>query len=432
MAEPTKRNVFVLGMDEANHEALRAIPDARSITFHRLLTQDELQEGEVDVLQLLDKAVAQLEAFDGTVDAIVTYWDFPATMMVPILCERYGLPSADLAAVVRCEHKYWSRLDQRKVITELPAFGLLDLDATEARLPDGVTYPAWVKPVESASSEGAYHVADAEQLAEVLPRAREEVGRMGRPFEDILAMLDLPPEIAEIGGTAYMAEEAVGGQQMTVEGFSRGGKVEIYGVVDSVSYPERTSFLRYQYPSQAPPLVQDHMAEVSRQVIGAAGLDHSTFNIEFFWDPETERLRLLEVNARHSQSHAAMFEMVDGVPNHHAMVSLALGGDPHLPRRQGPFAMASKWFLRHFSDGVVRRVPTAQEIADLEHRLRGVTVEVLVEEGARLSDGYGEDSYSFALAEVHIGGDDEDDLAAKYARFLDALPFEIDDDPEES
>ena len=430
--EPMNKNVFVLGMDDANHEVLRGLPGAESLTFHQLLTQDELQEGEVSVPDLLERAEAQLAAFDGSVDAIVTYWDFPATMMAPILCRRRGLPAADLTAVIRCEHKYWSRLVQSRVTNALPAFGLLDLDAEQPHLPAGVSYPAWIKPVESASSEGAYRIADAEQLSRTLPQAREDVVRLGRPFEAILDMIELPPEIEQIGGAAYMAEEAAEGQQVTVEGYIAGGVVEVYGLVASIDYPDSDSFLRYQYPSTLGEEAFERIVEVTTEVIKASGLNNSTFNIEFFWDASARRLRLLEVNARHSQEHARLFEMVDGVANHSAMVSLGLGREPQLMRRQGKYAMAAKWFLRHFTDGVVRRVPTADEVADLEARVPGCTVLVKVSDGARLSDGYGEDSYSYVLAEVFLGGQDEADLKRTYDEVLAALPFEIDDDEEEA
>ncbi len=422
------KNVFVLGLDDANREVLRGLPDADSLTFHQLLTQDELQEGEVNVPDLLERAEAQLADFDGSVDAIVTYWDFPATMMVPILCRRRGLPSADLKAVIRCEHKYWSRLVQSRVTNALPAFGLLDLDAEQPHLPAGVSYPAWIKPVESASSEGAYRITDTEQLARTLPQAREDVVRLGRPFEAVLDMIELPPEIEQIGGAAYMAEEAAAGQQVTVEGYIAGGTVDVYGLVASIDYPGSDSFLRYQYPSAMSEGVFERIVEVASEVISASGLDNSTFNIEFFWDADASRLRLLEVNARHSQEHARLFEMVDGVANHAAMVSLGLGHHPQLPRREGEYAMAAKWFLRHFADGVVRRTPTPGEVADLEARVPGCTVLVKVEEGARLSDGYGEDSYSYVLAEVFLGGADEDDLKRKYEEFVSTLPFTIDDE----
>lgn len=425
--EIMRQNVFVLGLNDANRDVLHALPGSEQITFHQLLTQEELQEGEVDVLELLARAQEQLDAFDGSIDAIVNFWDFPATMMLPVLCQRRGLPSADLLAVLRCEHKYWSRLVQSRVTEALPAFGLLDLDAEQPHLPAGVSYPVWIKPVESASSEGAYRIEDDDQLAEALPRAREEALRMGRPFEAFLEQLELPPEIEQVGGAAYMVEEVAHGQQMTVEGFVADGEVHSYGLVASHTYPDSPSFLRYQYPAAVPDAVADRIAEVSRAVIEATGLNSSTFNIEFFWDPQTDRLRLLEVNARHSQEHARLFDMVDGVANHAAMLRLGLGLVPDPPQRAGRYPVAAKWFLRHFSDGVVRSVPDQRALAELEEQLGGAAIRVLTTEGERLSASYGEDSYSYVLAELFIGGQDEEDLLAKYEQFRTRATFDIED-----
>ena len=278
------------------------MPDAQRYTFHPLLTQDELQQGVVSVPDLLDRARSLLDAFDGPIDAIAGYWDFPVTMMVPVLCRERGLPSASLQSVVTCEHKYWSRLVQRDVTDEIPGFALLDLSDERAELPRGVEYPVWIKPIKSASSEGAHHVEDDEQLTAAIALERDQVGRMGGPFNDVLDMLDLPPEIARIGTDVCLVEEAATGAQVTVEGYADDGEVEIYGVVDSITYPGTSSFLRYEYPStRVPPHIQNYMADVSRRVITAIGLDHSTFNIEYFWDADAETLTLLEINARHSQ-----------------------------------------------------------------------------------------------------------------------------------
>jgi|SRR5690606_24814261 len=115
------RNVFVLGLDQGNLDQLRNIPGTDDCVFHGLLTEEELVSGEQVALgELLDKAERQLADFDGTIDAIIGYWDFPTSSMVPILCRRHGLRSASLDAVVTCEHKYWSRLRQQEVIDEYP------------------------------------------------------------------------------------------------------------------------------------------------------------------------------------------------------------------------------------------------------------------------------------------------------------------------
>ena len=97
-------------------------PDADRYRFHPLLSDGELAGGEtVDLPGLLDAAQRQVEAFDGPVHAVIGFWDFPVSTMVPMLCERLGLRWASLESVVKCEHKYWSRLEQAKVIDEVPA-----------------------------------------------------------------------------------------------------------------------------------------------------------------------------------------------------------------------------------------------------------------------------------------------------------------------
>ena len=424
-------NIFVMGLDELNRPLLEALPGAEDYTFHQLLTVEELQSGDIAITDLVTMAMGVLDSFDGPVDAVVGYWDFPVTMLVPIICERYGLRSAGLGAVVRCEHKYWSRLVQAQVIDEHPGFGMLDLDAPHPTLPEGLSYPVWIKPVKSTESEGAFRVEDDEQLQDAVVQEREIIGRLGDPFNDILALLDLPPEIAEIGGNACMVEESATGRQITVEGYSLRGDVEVFGVVDSHHYPGVSSFLRYQYPSTLPEHLQDRLADVSRRAISAVGLDDTTFNIEFFWDDKTETLTLLEINPRHSQSHAPLFQLVDGRPNHATMVHLALGETPNALPGDGEFAVAAKWYLRHFSDGIVRRLPSPEEISAIEERIPGTTIQVSLQEGQRLSDLRGGDSYSYALAEIFVGGQDEEELQRRYDTCVEALGIEIDDDEPE-
>ena len=420
-------NVFVLGLDAHNAHILRGLPDADRYRFLPLLSDGELAGGEsVDLPGLLDAAQRQVEAFvaaEGPVHALVGFWDFPVSTMVPILCERLGLRWASTEAVVKCEHKYWSRLEQAKVIDEIPGFGLLDLDAPA--LPDGVAYPVWLKPIRSASSELAFRADDPQQLADAAATIRRGIRRIGDAFGTVLDLLDLPPELAGVGGSACLVEEAATGRLVTVEGYSHRGEVCVYGVVDSVTVPGGTSFLRYQYPSTIPAPVIDRMVELSRRVISQIGYDGITFNIEYFWDADRDALALLEINPRHSQSHAELFAWVDGIANHHHMLELALGRDPRPPHREGPYAVAAKWFVRRSTDGLVRRVPTADEIARVERAVGGCVVEVAVEPGDRLSHRHDQDSYSYAIANVYVGGASEDELVGKYEQVVAALPLEI-------
>lgn len=421
------KHVFVLGPDERNLEMLRESPALEDCVLHRLLDSDDLVHVDrIDFNGLLAAADQHLREFDDPVDAVIGYWDFPVCTMVPLLCEPRGLYSADLRALLKCEHKYWSRLEQRKVIKDLPDFEVVDLEH-HTRPPAGVSYPMWLKPVKSFSSQLAFKVHDDAQFDAALDEIREGIGRVGKPFDAALSHASLPDEIAEIGAMACIAEETVTGQQLTVEGYSAAGRIHFYGIVDSVLYPGTSSFQRYEYPSSLPQDVRDRVMDASERVIRQIGLDWVPFNIEFFWDSETRRLNLLEVNPRHSQSHAQMFEAVDGAPNHQAMVQLALGRDPRMPLREGEHKVAGKWFYRRFSDAVVRHAPTEEEIAAVERDNPGVRITVLPQDGMYLNELPDQDSYSFELAHLYIGARDAEDMQAKYDRCVAALPFEFDE-----
>ena len=422
-------HIYVLGLDEDNLEILRRLPDP-TWTFHGLLTKADLVGvRHLDVPGLLDRARAQLDAADPPPDALFGYWDFPVSSMVPVLCRERGLVSASLEAVVRCEHKYWSRLEQARVTDELPRFGLVDLDA--AALPDGVGYPAWVKPVKSAASALAFRVADRAELIAALRQIDDGIAEMGRPFADVLALVDLPPEIAAVGAMAVLAEEEVTGHMVTVEGYEHGGRIEVHGIVDSLTYPGGSSFRRFQYPSRVPDPVQRRMVAAAARVVRGLGLTSTAFNVEYFWDEATDRLSLLEVNPRHAQSFAWLFEQVDGTANHESVVAVALGRRPVLPCRRGERRLAAKCQVRRFRDGVVRWVPDREQLGRIEQEIGSVHLRVLVEPGVRLSEIPFQEPFSYEVAQVFVAGDDEEELVATYRRCVEALGIVIDHDPAE-
>ncbi len=167
--------------------------------------------------------------------------------------------------------------------------------------------------------------------------------------------------------------------------------------------------------------------EVSERTMRQIGMDAATFSIEFFYDPKTADISLLEINPRHSQSHAELFAFVDGVPNHHRMFRLALGGDPALPPGGGRYRTAAKWYYRWFGEGRVHQVPTAEEIAAIERDIPGVHIDMVPTEGQLLSSVKGQDSYSYEVAHIFTGGDDEDDLRRKFDACVAALGLSFDE-----
>jgi hypothetical protein len=258
-------------------------------------------------------------------------------------------------------------------------------------------------------------------VAELLARARRALGiiraelpRLAAPFDYLLGLADLPPEVAGIGGRFCVAEEIVGGRQCTLEASVAGGTLRVHGAVDSIRYPNRSSFQRYEYPSGLPRRVRERMAAVLARFLDRIGLDQSAFNAEFFWAPSGDRVWLLEVNTRIAQHHSDLFEKADGASNHRVPVQLALGREPVLPRGGGSFRRAAVFFLRRFVDGVVTAVPDPGVLARLEAAFPGAVIKPQVAEGQRLSEQVEQDSYSYILALVYLGARTRRELLARY------------------
>ncbi len=186
------KNVFVLGYDEHNFRILEGMSVARECEFHPVLSFDDIYGEQIKFNDVLSAATRQLDAFDGKIDAIIGFWDFPVSSILPLLRTRYGLPTASLEEVVMCEHKYWSRLVQQQVIDEYPPYGLVDPEH-DTEPPDGLRYPMWVKPVKSFSSVLAFGVADDQAFRDALGKIREGIGWVGEPFDALLEHVELPP-----------------------------------------------------------------------------------------------------------------------------------------------------------------------------------------------------------------------------------------------
>jgi len=420
-------NVFVVGLDEVNLAHLTAIQGAERYRFHELLPLEKVQGAErYPIGEWLREADDRLRSFDGTIDGIVGFWDFPVSLMVPILIDRYGTAGPSLPVVVNCEHKYWSRLSQRHAIPEaVPRFNKVDpFDETSVSA-IGIDYPYWLKPVKAFASQLGFRVDCERERERALGAIRDGIGRFAEPFDTVLDRVPLPPEVRAVDGRWCVAEEILRGTQHTVAGYVHRGKVTIYGVIDSVNYPDSPSFFRYHYPSTLEDRIQDRAADLAREVMEHVGFDDWPFNIELFYDREHDRLMLLEINTRISQSHSALFRKVDGASNHQVLVELATGQKPDPPSGEGEFGCAGKLQLRFFEDGRLTRVPDGDDVARVEEEFPDAIVLIQAEEGQRLSELPDQDSYSYRVGVVYLGADDEADLLARWKRCRELLPFEV-------
>ncbi|HSH40972.1 MAG TPA: hypothetical protein VK973_02475 [Arenicellales bacterium] len=423
-------NIFVFGLDDFHLAQLETLGGPDEYHFHELYRHEEVKPagGEFPVAELLKGAADRLDAFEGSVDAIVGYWDFPVSTMLPLLRRPWELPSPDFEAVLRCEHKYWSRLEQQAACPEVtPAFCAVDPFADDTVGQLEIEYPFWIKPVKAASSYLGFKVRDRHELEHALNRIRRGIKRFGNPFNYLLKFADVPPEVARVDGNHCIAEQIIAAdRQCTLEGYVHAGEVVVYGIVDSFRgglIP--SSFTRYQYPTTLPETVRQRMIGIADRFLRHIGYDDSPFNMEFFWDSITDELWLLEINTRISKSHAPLFQLVDGMYHHKVMVDTALGAKPDFPHRRGEHRCAAKFMWRVVSDAIVSRVPTEKEIQQLRARVPELMVQIHVKEGMRLSELSDQDSYTYEIAVLFLGGDSERELLEKYTFCQESLHLHL-------
>ncbi len=420
------KNIFVVGFDDFNYTKLKAIGQSKSYTFHPLLEVGEVKtRGPFSVEELIRKAETRLESFSGSIDAIVGYWDFPVTCLTPFLSQRYHLPAPSLESVLKCAHKYWSRIEQSKVIAEHPAFCAFNPFDKDALSGIHLTYPFWIKPIKSFASQLGFKIHNEKEFQECAGKIREGILRFGIPFNFFLRQVHLPPEVANVHGTFCIAEEIISGRQCTLEGYVYKGQCEVYGVIDSIREPNRSSFARYQYPSRLPTPVQKRMVAIAEKVLTQIQFNNSPFNIEFFYDEHDDRIRLLEINPRISQSHCDLFEKVDGASHHEVMIDIALGNKPVFPKRKGKFTCAAKLYLRTHDDKVVKRIPTKEEIRKVEELFPETLVKIHVKEGMKPSELLNQESYSYEIGFMFMGAKNDHELLDNHRKCLEHLNFEF-------
>jgi len=422
------KNIFVIGLDPFNLRKLRGIRNNEHYNYHSLLAYEEVVKPlDYPYEAMLKKAENQLRRFPGTIDAIISHWDFPADTMLPILCRKFGLPSPTLETVLKCGHKYWARLEQQKIIPEhIPAFCAFDPFAGDPLGRIDLPFPFWIKPVKSFGSFLGFFIDSEQTFHRHLPTIRSNIPRIGKAFNEALKHAELPPGVQGIDGNHCIAEEIIqGDRQNGPEGYVYNGEVHINGITDSVKDKAGRSFTSYEYPSVWPQHMQDKSIEVTRRLLSRLGLDNSAFNLEFIWDESTDELKLIEINPRISQSLSDMFEKVHGTSNHEVIVELAQGIKPDYPRNEGQFNCAAKFMWRCYEDALVRRIPSPDEIAQVQEEFPGTEVYIEAREGRMLSELRDQDSYSYEIAIILLGAANHQQLLQRYARCQEILKFEF-------
>ena len=424
-----KRNVFVIALEDKQTRAMQTLRERKDLEIHGLLDVSTAVESDnVSFNHLLSLANEQLTAYPGTVDAIIAQWDFPTSVIVPILCQQHHLPSPSITSVLKCEHKYWSRLEQQKVVPDVvPKFCGIDPFAEDPLSQVTLDYPFWLKPVKAFSSHLGFKIESSLHFEQAIKEIRAGIHQLGDAFNEALAYIDVPEEIIHLDGNACIAEEIISGVQGAPEGSVFNGEFNIHGIISQPKAENSIAlFDRLEYPSNLPEHVHHKMVETAKTFLAHIGYNNGCFNVEFMWDEAREKLWLIEVNTRISQSHSEIFVLVDGMSNHEIAVDIALGQRPSLLNRQGVAPIAAKCFIPFaHHDGVVKRIPSQAEIAALKARLPHTDVVIDVEPGQQLSHLMHQDSFCYRLGTLYITGNTHEEIEQNYQYCLDVLNFDI-------
>jgi biotin carboxylase len=373
---------------------------------------------DFDVLGLIERAVSGAL---GRIDAVLSSSDYPGAATAAAIAARLGLPGPRPERVIAAAHKYYSRIAQRRAAPEaVPRFGLVDPARPEAMPP--LAFPCFVKPVKGSFSVLARRVEGPAELAAFLatPAAREFTSHYVHIFDQLVRALSTLAR----GGRYFIAEELLSGQLVTVEGFACAGEVEILGIVDSGLHPQTRSFARFDYPSRLPAAVQARLADVACRAVRELGLERTLFNVEMAWDPDADRVAIVEVNPRICGQFADLYQKVDGTHGYEVALALSLGERPCVRRGQGPYRTAASFPLRVFEPSCVLRAPGPGGIAAAEARFPGTLVWSECADGEVLADfDVDEDGASHRYAVVNLGAASREELDARLAELAAGLDY---------
>jgi len=413
---PTSREYRYLPAVAATLNCRLVFDDFAGDYFDRQLIGD--RQPKATGLDILSRIEAKLDRYkDRDIAGVTSGVGYPGVPVASIMAERLGLTGVKVERVLRCEHKYYSRVAQQALVpSATPSFQLVPptgLDDHALALP----FPLFLKPVKSCFSINAQKIFSLPELRRVAANSLLPQGYL-RPFNDLLkAHTDY-----EFDASHLLAETLLEGTQVSLEGFAFGGQVHVLGIIDSVMFPGTISFKRFVYPSRLPPEVQARMARIAEAFIGGIGYDNALFNMELIYNPATGEIHIIEVNPKIASQFPDLFEKVDGLSSYAPFLQIALGEEPAFPRGQGAFKLAASCVLRTFADQRVARVPSPEQLAELARTFPDANVEVAVAEGDLLSDIM-QDGKSFRYGLINIGANSVEELDAKLAFCERSLDF---------
>lgn len=341
--------------------------------------------------------------------AVVSNHEQFGALAAALLAERMGWPGTPVRAVLACQHKLYAREVLAQVCPEANVpFARLQAEYG-GPVPSDLRYPLFVKPVKAAFSVLARTVHNVEELHHHTRFGRWElwvIRHLVEPFERVLRQR--LPWVSS--AHSLMVEQPVEAPQYCLDGYVFNGEMHRLGVIGVDMYPGTQAFMRWDYPSRLAPEPTERATEVARRFLAAVGFTHGLFNMEFFHDPQTDVLTVIEFNPRMASQFSDLYQRVDGIDLHSIAFCLAHGQDPKmLPRVQPTAGAAASFVYRFFDPEHMPSMPTAAQRQALHQAYPDVLLlEFPKSKGSTARDYKWLGSYRYGI--MHLGGRDAADL----------------------
>jgi biotin carboxylase len=247
--------------------------------FRQALSESMGDRAVVVPLDDVDEALRAIVALDqrNKLDAVLAV-DDQGVVVASLASAALGLRHNPLDAVLASRDKTLMRGLFRAAALPQPAYVVVAPGGDVVAAADEVGYPAVVKPVSRAASQGVIRVDDAAQAEMAGARIR--------------AILNNAPE-------NLLVESFVPGEEVAVEGLLRAGRLEVLAVFDKPD-PLNGPFFEetiYVTPSRQAEGVLADVTQLAAQAATALGLVEGPVHVELRIGPHSE-VTVLELAAR--------------------------------------------------------------------------------------------------------------------------------------
>jgi len=367
---------------------------------------ENLRLATFDVFRFVNEVV---QRFRGQrLDGVFSNNEYFGALVAAVVAEKLGLPGNDPRVVLTAQHKFYARKAFTEAAPEAsPRFAAFPYTVrNRGEFP--FELPCFVKPVKATFSVLARRIDNFAELRRHLsfwPFEKYVIKRLVKPFNDLL------PWYTDFTINAHhmIAEEILPGHQLNMDGYVHEGSVKVLGVIDENLFPGTYAFRSFEYPSRVPAEVQARMREIAARVLSGMGYRHGFFNMEFAWDPETGRIRIIELNPRMASQLAVFYEWVDGINPYRMLLELATGSAPRHERAAPRFRHAASFAFRKFDGKPLAAHPTAEQIAGVSRDFPEARLMLYLKRGLALANEMKWlGSYRYAV--VNLGAGSSADL----------------------